>query len=112
MQGGGQHKRIGFGAKSRISIVAGIALHDVCQRLKQGQQAVTLLVFRCGQVHQRVGKAKAVHFAAENFQVLAMRGVDLAHRDDLNFIPGVGGVGQNRGDGVTGRLCGGLGVIH
>ena len=93
MQGRGQHQRIRLGAERRIGVIAGVALHRVGQRLKQGQQAVALLVFRRCQVYEGVGPAQAVQLTAENLQVLAVRAVDLAHGDDLDLIPVVGGIG-------------------
>ena len=111
MQGRGQYQRIRLGAERRIGVIAGVALHRVCQRLKQGQQAVALLVFRRCQVYEGVGLAQAVQLAAENLQVLTVRAVDLAHSDDLDLIPVVSRIGQDRGNGVAGGLCGGLGVV-
>ena len=111
MQGRGQYQRIRLGAERRIGVIAGIALHRVGQRLKQGQQAVALLVFRRCQVYEGVGLAQAVQLAAENLQVLTVRAVDLAHSDDLDLIPVVSRIGQDRGNGVAGGLCGGLGVV-
>ena len=112
MQGRGQHQRVSLRAERCIRIIAGIAVHRIGQRLKQSQQAIALLVFRRGQVHQRIGQAQAVQLTAEDLQVFAVGAVDLAHRYDLDLIPGVGGIGQDRGNGVVGRFRQGLRVVY
>lgn len=65
-----------------------------------------------GETQERYADLAANDITAEDLQVFAVGAVDLAHRYDLDLIPGVGGIGQDRGNGVVGRFRQGLRVVY